>query len=200
VPDVGTRSERKESLLDRLELKVPPPAVTLVVGVLMWGLARWLPQLDFGLPARGLLASALAIAGVALVAACVLQFRSAGTTVNPTRPAKASALVDRGIYRFSRNPIYLGDALILVGWGLWLANFASLAAIALFVAYLNRFQIEAEERALRATFGEVPVSRARKRPLFVANARHIYRYGCALRLDRTLPGALSGHGRLVHTF
>ncbi|MCO5100554.1 MAG: isoprenylcysteine carboxylmethyltransferase family protein [Burkholderiaceae bacterium] len=144
----------RSSSIDRIELVVPPPAVTLAVGVLMWGLARWLPQLDFGLPARGLLASALALAGVALVAACVLQFRSAGTTVNPTRPARASALVDRGVYRFSRNPIYLGDALILVGWGLWLANFASLAAIALFVVYLNRFQIEPEERALQASFGQ----------------------------------------------
>jgi len=141
------------TLRKRLELKVPPPVVTLVVGALMWGLARLLPALDFVLPLRRGLAVAFAVAGVALVAACALRFRRAGTTVNPMTPAKASALVDRGFYRFSRNPIYLGDALILVGWGLWLANFASLAAIAVFVLYLNRFQIEPEERALRAAFG-----------------------------------------------
>lgn len=151
-------------MLDRLELKVPPPAVTLVVGVLMWALARWLPALDFAMPLRGVLASVLAIAGFALVVACALQFRRAGTTVNPMAPTKASALVDTGFYRFSRNPIYLGDALILVGWGLWLANVASLAAIAVFVAYLNRFQIAPEERALRAAFGaEFDAYRARVR-------------------------------------
>lgn len=140
-------------MFDRLELKVPPPIVTLGVGVLMWLLARWSPVLGFVLPLRGALASAFAVAGVALMSACALQFRRAGTTVNPMNPAKASVLVDTGFYRFSRNPIYLADGLILVGWGLWLANLASLAAIALFVAYLNRFQIEPEERALQAAFG-----------------------------------------------
>jgi len=143
----------ERSLLDRLELKVPPPAVTLVVGLLMWGLARWLPALDFALPARRVFAAVLVVAGVALMSACALQFRRAGTTVNPMKPAKASTLVDVGFYRFSRNPIYLADGLILAGWGFWLSNLASLAAIALFVAYLNRFQIEPEERALHAAFG-----------------------------------------------
>lgn len=150
--------------LDRLELKVPPPAVTFGVGVLMWWLARWLPALDFALPARGLFATVLVVLGIALMSGCALQFRRAGTTVNPMKPKKASALVDSGFYRVSRNPIYLADALILVGWGLWLSNFASLAAIALFVVYLNRFQIEPEERALQAAFGaEYDAYRARVR-------------------------------------
>jgi protein-S-isoprenylcysteine O-methyltransferase Ste14 len=154
----------RPSRLDRLELKVPPPAVTLVVGVLMWLLARGLPALDFALPARGVMASVLAIAGIALMSACALQFRRAGTTVNPMKPKKVSALVDSGFYRFSRNPIYLADGLILVGWGMWLSNLASLAAIALFVAYLNRFQIGPEERALHAAFGaEFDAYRARVR-------------------------------------
>lgn len=142
-------------MLDRLELKVPPPVVTFAVGVLMWALARMLPALDFAssLPGRRALAIAFALAGVALVVACAVQFRRAGTTVNPMRPSGVTKLVDSGLYRFSRNPIYLGDALLLVGWGLWLANLASLASIAVFVSYLNRFQIEPEERALRAAFG-----------------------------------------------
>lgn len=151
-------------MLDRLELKVPPPVVTLAVGVLMWFVARWLPALEFALPLRRVLAVALAIVGIALMGACALQFRRAGTTVNPMKPRKVSALVRTGFYRFSRNPIYLADGLILVGWGLWLSNLASLAAIALFVAYLNRFQIEPEERALRAAFGaEFDAYRARVR-------------------------------------
>lgn len=143
---------------------MPPPVVTLAIGVLMWFVARRLPALDFALPSRAVLASAFVLAGVALMGACAWQFRRAGTTVNPMKPTKASALVDNGFYRLSRNPIYLGDALILVGWGLWLANLASLAAIVLFVAYLNRFQIGPEERALRAAFGaEYDAYRARVR-------------------------------------
>lgn len=147
------RGSGRRTPLDRLELKVPPPVVTLAVGVLMWGVGRWLPAFQMALPMRRGLAVAFVLAGIALVGACALRFRRAGTTVNPMAPAKASVLVDAGFYRFSRNPIYLGDALILVGWGLWLSNLASLAAIAVFVAYLNRFQIEPEERALRAAFG-----------------------------------------------
>ena len=151
-------------LLDRLELKVPPPVVTLAVGMLMWLVTGRLPALDFALPLRTALASAFVLAGLALTGACAWQFRRAGTTVNPMKPTKASALVDTGFYRLSRNPIYLGDALILVGWGLGLANLASLAAIALFVAYLNRFQIGPEERALRTAFGaEYEAYRARVR-------------------------------------
>jgi len=151
-------------VLDRLELKVPPPVVTLVVGGLMWLLARWLPALAFALPWRRALAALFALGGIVLMSACALQFRRAGTTVNPMKPAKASALVDIGFYRVSRNPIYLADGLILVGWGLWLSNLASLAAIALFVAWLNRFQIEPEERALHAAFGaEYDAYRARVR-------------------------------------
>lgn len=160
----GALPHERLSWLERLELIVPPPAVTLAVGVLMWLLARWLPALHFVLPLRGVLASALAVAGIALMGACALQFRRAGTTVNPMKPQKVSALVDTGFYRFSRNPIYLADLLILVGWGLWLSNVASLAAIALFVAYLNRFQIGPEERALHAAFGaEFDAYRARVR-------------------------------------
>lgn len=141
-------------MFDRLELKVPPPVVTLLVGVLMWGAARAWPACGFELPGRGVLTAVFVLAGIALVGASAQRFRRAGTTMNPMRPHKASALVDTGFYRYSRNPIYLGDGLILAGWGLWLANGVSLALIGLFVWYLNRFQIGPEERALRAAFGD----------------------------------------------
>lgn len=139
--------------MSRLELKIPPPVVTLLVGTAMWAAARGLAQWTTPLPARGFVAGALGLVGIVLVAACAWQFRRAGTTVDPMHPQKASALVDTGLYRFSRNPIYLGDALVLVGWAWWLGNVASFAGIVVFVAYLNRFQIEPEERALRAAFG-----------------------------------------------
>jgi protein-S-isoprenylcysteine O-methyltransferase Ste14 len=69
-----------------------------------------------------------------------------------------------GVYRWTRNPMYLGMAVLLLAWGLWLANGAALAVISLFVAYLNRFQIAPEERALQARFGdEFTAYRARVR-------------------------------------
>jgi len=73
--------------------------------------------------------------------------------VNPLKPDSASALVVAGIYRWTRNPMYLGMATVLAAWGLYLANIGALAGVALFVAYMNRFQIAPEERALEARFG-----------------------------------------------
>jgi protein-S-isoprenylcysteine O-methyltransferase Ste14 len=73
--------------------------------------------------------------------------------VNPRKPHEASALVTSGPYRFSRNPMYLADVLLLAAWAAWLANAAALIGLPLFIVYLNRYQIELEERALQARFG-----------------------------------------------
>jgi protein-S-isoprenylcysteine O-methyltransferase Ste14 len=136
-----------------LELRVPPPLAMLLAAGLMWLAALALPALDFPLEARGSIAVAVALAGVIVASVAFFQFRRVGTTVNPMKPTDSAALVTQGIYRFSRNPMYVGDALMLIGWALWLANAAALALVALFVLYLNRYQIAPEERALGARYG-----------------------------------------------
>jgi protein-S-isoprenylcysteine O-methyltransferase Ste14 len=136
-----------------LELRVPPPVAMLLAAALMWLAALALPALDFPLEARGPIAAIVALAGVAIAGVAFFQFRRAGTTVNPMKPGESAVLVTQGIYRFSRNPMYVGDALMLIGWALWLANAAALALVALFVVYLNRYQIAPEERALEARYG-----------------------------------------------
>jgi protein-S-isoprenylcysteine O-methyltransferase Ste14 len=136
-----------------LELRVPPPVVALLAGVLMWLAARALPALDFQLPARRTLAIAIALIGLAIAVYAVFQFRRAGTTPNPMKPHDSATVVATGVYRYSRNPMYLGDLLILAGWAIWLANAAAFLGLPLFVAYLNRYQIAPEERALEARYG-----------------------------------------------
>ena len=93
-----------------LELRVPPPLVMAVVAVLMGFAARMLPALDFPVPARIALAVALALVGVLIGVVAIVQFWRARTTPNPMKPHDSSRLVDAGIYRLSRNPMYLGDA------------------------------------------------------------------------------------------
>jgi protein-S-isoprenylcysteine O-methyltransferase Ste14 len=139
--------------LSGVELRVPPPAVALLAAAFMWLVARALPVLDFHIPARGQLAIAIAVIGLAIAAFAFFQFRRAGTTVNPMRPAESAVLVTTGIYRFSRNPMYVGDVVLLAAWAVWLANLAALIGLLLFVAYISRFQITLEERALEARFG-----------------------------------------------
>jgi protein-S-isoprenylcysteine O-methyltransferase Ste14 len=139
--------------LSQLELRVPPPIVALLAGLLMWFAAKALPALGFHVPARAALAGAIGFLGLLLGAIAFFQFRRVGTTPNPLKPYGITTLVVNGVYRRSRNPMYLGDALILIAWALWLANAAAFLGLPLFVVYLNRFQIAAEERALQSRFG-----------------------------------------------
>ena len=136
-----------------LELRVPPVAVALIAAALMWLLARVVPWPGDLL--GGLLAALLiALAGVAVAVAGVVAFRQARTTVNPMKPETASALVVRGVYHLTRNPMYLGMALVLAAWAVWLGSAAAAAVLPAFTLYMTRFQIVPEERALAARFGE----------------------------------------------
>jgi protein-S-isoprenylcysteine O-methyltransferase Ste14 len=91
--------------------------------------------------------------GCGMVVAGSSSFHRAGTTVNPMKPEATTSLVTKGAYRFSRNPIYLGLAIILSSWGIYLSNLLSLIFVYSFIIYMNHFQIEPEERILQKLFG-----------------------------------------------
>ena len=137
-----------------LELKVPPPVVALSMAILMWLTAKKLPTLGFVLPQRKGLVLGLLVAGVCVSVLGVASFRRARTTVNPLKPEKSSCLVVSGIYRHTRNPMYLGLLLILLGWAVFLANIFAFIFLPAFIAYLNRFQIRPEEKSLALMFGQ----------------------------------------------
>lgn len=137
-----------------LELKIPPVIVVCLTGLLMWVVSWNVSRLDFALPLKGILAGSLVLAGIAISLRGVMEFRRARTTVNPTKPESSSSLVRSGIYRRSRNPMYLGFLLILSGWAVWLANILAFVFLPAFVLFMNRFQIVPEERALASIFGE----------------------------------------------
>ena len=135
------------------KLRVPPVALFVVVALLMWAVASWLPSWQIALPGRTLVAVLLLLAAGAIGIAGVRAFQRARTTVDPLRPEKASALVTSGIYRRTRNPMYVALAIALLGWAIWLGHPLALLGVAAFVAWINRFQLAPEERALRALFG-----------------------------------------------
>jgi protein-S-isoprenylcysteine O-methyltransferase Ste14 len=139
--------------VNALELKIPPVVVVLLAGAAMWLVASALPTLAFLFPYKQAVAVALMAAGGVVAALGVVSFRRARTTVDPTKPQAASSLVTTGIYRFTRNPMYLGFLLVLAGVAALLANAAALVLLPVFVVYMNLFQIKPEERALSATFG-----------------------------------------------
>lgn len=145
-----------------LELRIPPVAVTLVTAAAMWAVARAVPSWSVSLSSRTWLAGALALAGLAIALAGVREFRRARTTLHPQKPGASASVVRSGIYRYSRNPMYLGMLLVLVAWAAWLGNAASLLLAASFVPYISRFQIQPEERALRQNFGQAYASYVRE--------------------------------------
>jgi protein-S-isoprenylcysteine O-methyltransferase Ste14 len=132
-----------------LETRIPPPLLLVILAALAW-LAGG-PVFDFaGRAVLGVLAMTLGL-GLKIVAA--LSFRQRGTTVSPLAPERSAALVTSGLFRVTRNPMYLGAAFILAGWALYLGAWLGAFAVPVYVLYLNRFQIGPEERALSALFG-----------------------------------------------
>lgn len=124
-----------------------PPVWLAAFLACSWTMARLWPMP--GLRATGL---AIAAFGLVLVVVAVLQMRVAQTTVMPR--GAAQVLVTRGLFARVRNPIYLGDALILAGLSLYWGALAGLLLVAVFVVLINRRFIGPEEVALRGKFGQ----------------------------------------------
>lgn len=133
---------------------VPPPVVVAIIGVVMWAVGRKLELGKFEAALQAPVAGALLIVGLSLMIVAVASFIAAKTTVNPLRPSRTSSLVTTGIFRISRNPMYLGDLLVLAALAVWLGNVVNVVLLVFFIWYINRFQIIPEERALTNLFGE----------------------------------------------
>jgi protein-S-isoprenylcysteine O-methyltransferase Ste14 len=154
-PDAGKTRASPDPFqsMTTLDLKIPPVVVAAVTAALSWGLAAIGPGIHLPLRLRIIAAVLLVLGGIAVAAAGVAEFRQAKTTVSPTRPRSAAALVTSGIYRYTRNPMYLGLLLMLLAWVQYLNALLGFLPLALYVLYMTRYQIEPEERALSILFG-----------------------------------------------
>ncbi len=123
----------------------------------MWLIARAVPSFHFDIPAHDWLAVVLVAAGFVTGLSGVVTFRLARTTLNPLKP-HASSLVTWGIYAISRNPMYLGGLIMLLGWAIFLSNALVFLFLPVYVLYINRFQIAPEERVLTSLFGQTYVA------------------------------------------
>lgn len=136
-----------------LELKIPPAMLVLLFAVVMWFVSSMSPWAVIQIPGKECVAGALWIMSFALIIVAATEFISAKTTANPLTPELATSIVTTGVYRLSRNPMYVGFLLMLAAGGVFLANVLSVLLLPLFVVYLNRFQIIPEENSLLAKFG-----------------------------------------------
>ncbi len=139
--------------MNSLELKIPPPFVALALALIMWAIASFTQPVEVPFALRLGAALALVIVGQSISISAMVAFRRAKTTVNPIKASAASSLVRSGVYRFTRNPMYLGLLLTLLAWAVFLSNPLALLFVPLFVLYMNRYQIGPEERVLSSLFG-----------------------------------------------
>jgi protein-S-isoprenylcysteine O-methyltransferase Ste14 len=136
-----------------LELRVPPLILVAVAALTMWLLRDAVLAAQFSFKGQAVAGMIVAGLGLSFCAAGVLSFRAASTTTNAMTPGQTSSLVTRGVYRISRNPMYVGFVLVLAGWGAYLGNALACLVVVAFIGYLTRFQIVPKERALRQIFG-----------------------------------------------
>ncbi|HHF3230021.1 TPA: isoprenylcysteine carboxylmethyltransferase family protein [Vibrio diabolicus] len=138
----------------KLELKVPPVAVFLLVILLMYGLTVLVPSLDISVPFVEVVVGGLTLLSGYMGIAGVYEFHKVKTTVNPVKPDTASSVVRTGVFSFSRNPMYMALLLLIIAIGLWWQHLSVVLCSVVFVSYMNRFQIKPEERVLERLFGE----------------------------------------------
>ena len=140
--------------MNALALKVPPVAQVIITAAAMYGVSKMVPALTFSLNGSTALAVALGLMGLSLGIMGVTQFRIAQTTPNPQALEQVSSLVTSGVYQYSRNPMYVGLVLILLGWAFYLSHFLAFVLLPIFILYMTHFQIQPEERMMAQKFGK----------------------------------------------
>jgi len=134
--------------------RIPPPLIAVLTAAGMWAISAHGPQFSLDPMLKYALVGLLLVIGIGFDVFGILAFRASRTTINPLKPERSSSLVTGGIYRITRNPMYVGMALLLLAWAVHLSALLPLAGIVLFMLYMTRYQIQPEERALERIFGE----------------------------------------------
>ncbi len=137
-----------------LEHKIPPPIVTLIAAGGIYLSSKLSPLNALTIEPAYWLGGALALLGFGIMLAGALEFRRARTTVNPLNPEQASELVISGIFKRTRNPMYLGMSLILGGATLVIGHLIGLIWLMAFMVYIQTYQITPEEKAMQKLFGD----------------------------------------------
>lgn len=137
-----------------MRTRIPPPVVALITAGAMVAMNATAPAFGVAFAGQQIVGVVIALAGLAIDLVSVRAFWAAKTTVTPLKPEKAETLVVAGLYRFTRNPMYVGMLIILTGIAVWIGNPLNAVLLAAFVAYITVFQIKPEEEALRAKFGD----------------------------------------------
>ena len=129
-----------------IETKIPPPLVALTFGFLINYTRDIFPKIEIRYEI--IFGSFMIIVGLIIILSAIILFRKYQTSITPLNPSNATKLITDGIYKCSRNPMYLGLLLVLLGFSIILNLIGGFFLIPLFILYLNLFQIIPEENAM----------------------------------------------------
>ena len=132
--------------------KIPPPIITLISGLAIYLSANLFPH--HGGLLLDVFSVLLLICGFIIIRTAFLSFKNHNTTINPLNLTKTSSLVNTGIFKYTRNPMYLGMVFILLSITLKFNLYGGLIVIVLFISFITKFQIIPEEKAMDKLFGK----------------------------------------------
>jgi protein-S-isoprenylcysteine O-methyltransferase Ste14 len=135
-----------------MEKKIPPPIVTLIFGFATYLSRKIFPEIE--IQYSSFFGIFLLLLGFFILISAVKLFRNDKTTVNPLSPEQATKLVTNGIFKLSRNPMYLGMAVILASVAVFFNIIGGIIFMALFCLYITKFQIIPEEKAMKELFAQ----------------------------------------------
>ncbi|HHF1625111.1 TPA: isoprenylcysteine carboxylmethyltransferase family protein [Haemophilus influenzae] len=130
-------------------LFIPPPLLCLFIAIAMY----FLPKIASYSVHFSVIVFVISLSFL-IALSSVIQFIICKTSINPRNFKGTTKLVSTGIFRFSRNPMYLSLLLMSITWVLWLGNSLAWLGIIVFVLAINQFQIAKEETYLENKFGD----------------------------------------------
>lgn len=139
--------------MKKLEAKIPPAMLFILAAISIWIISKYTAGFEIKNITKNSIVTLITITGLIFGFSGIISFKKSNTSVDPTNPESADTLVSSGIYRVSRNPMYLSLVFLLIAMVLYLESLWSIIVVCLFVVYMNRFQIIPEERAMIKLFG-----------------------------------------------
>ena len=140
--------------------KIPPPLVVLILVISTFFSSKKIDLIQ--IPFQSLISIFILSIGILILLNPVLKFKKSKTTINPIKFKKVNKLVTSGIYKYSRNPMYLGLLMIVISSSIFYLNIYSILTPLFFYLWINRFQIKREEIFLTEKFGEDYLSYKKK--------------------------------------
>ena len=141
-------------------IKIPPPLIVLVLIVSIYFSSKKIDLIN--IPLQLEISIFVLSAGILIFVNPVLQFIKSKTTVNPIQFEDVNKLVTSGIFKYSRNPMYLGMLMIVLSTSIFYLNIYSILTPLLFMLWINKFQIKREEEFLIEKFGDEYLSYKKK--------------------------------------